>query len=47
MSVTTVPIQPLKKGSIGKFWVGISAVILAGGALAYWGTADILSLIHI
>jgi FKBP-type peptidyl-prolyl cis-trans isomerase FkpA len=43
MSVTTVPIQPLKKGSIGKFWVGISAVILAGGALAYWGTADIRS----
>ena len=43
MSVTTVPIQPLKKGSIAKFWIGISAVILAGGALAYWGTSSIRS----
>lgn len=43
MSVTTVPIQPLKKGSIGKFWVGVAAVILAGGALAYWGTSSIRS----
>ncbi len=43
MSVTTVPIQPIKKGSIAKFWVGISAVILAGGALAYLGTSSIRS----
>ena len=43
MSVTTVPIQPLKKGSIGKFWIGISAVILAGAGLAYWGTSSIRS----
>ena len=41
MSITTVPIQPIKKGSIAKFWVGISAVILAGGALTYWGTSSI------
>ncbi len=41
MSVTTVPIQPLKKGSIAKFWIGIVAVILAGGGLAYWGTSSI------
>ena len=43
MSITTVPIQPIKKGSIAKFWVGIAAVILAGGALAYWGTSSIRS----
>jgi FKBP-type peptidyl-prolyl cis-trans isomerase FkpA len=41
MSVTTVPIQPIKKGSIAKFWIGIGAVILAGGGLAYWGTSSI------
>jgi FKBP-type peptidyl-prolyl cis-trans isomerase FkpA len=41
MSVTTVPIQPIKKGSITKFWIGIGAVILAGGGLAYWGTSSI------
>ena len=43
MSVTTVPIQPIKKGSIPKFWVGIAALALAGGGLAWWGTADIRS----
>ena len=43
MSVTTVPIQPLKKGSIAKFWIGIGAVILAGAALAYWGTSTVRS----
>jgi FKBP-type peptidyl-prolyl cis-trans isomerase FkpA len=43
MSVTTVPIQPIKKGSIPKFWFGIAALALAGGALAWWGTGDIRS----
>jgi FKBP-type peptidyl-prolyl cis-trans isomerase FkpA len=43
MSVTTVPIQPIKKGSIAKYWIGMAAVILAGGALAWWGTASIRS----
>jgi FKBP-type peptidyl-prolyl cis-trans isomerase FkpA len=41
MSVTTVPIQPIKKGSIAKYWTGIGAVVLAGAALAWWGTASI------
>ncbi len=41
MSVTTVPIQPIKKGSIPKFWVGIAALALTGGALAWWGTVDV------
>jgi FKBP-type peptidyl-prolyl cis-trans isomerase FkpA len=41
MSVTTVPIQPIKKGSIAKYWTGIGAVLLTGAALAYWGTSDI------
>lgn len=41
MSVTTVPIQPIKKGSIPKFWAGIAVVALAGAALAWWGTGSI------
>ncbi|MEQ1552012.1 FKBP-type peptidyl-prolyl cis-trans isomerase [Sphingorhabdus sp.] len=43
MSVTTVPIQPIKKGSIPKFWAGIAVVVLAGTGLAWWGTGDIRS----
>jgi hypothetical protein len=41
MSITAVPIQPIKKGSIAKYWTGIGAVLLTGAALAYWGTATI------
>lgn len=41
MSVTTVPIQPIKKGSVAKYWVGIAAVLLAGTALAWVGTSSI------
>lgn len=41
MSVTTVPIQPIKKGSLTKYWVGIAALALIGGGLAYWGTGDV------
>ena len=43
MSVTTVPIQPIKKGSIPKFWAGIAVIALAGAGLAWWGTGDIRS----
>ena len=42
-SVTNVPIQPIKKGSIPKFWAGIAVVALAGAGLAWWGTGDIRS----
>ena len=41
MSATAVPIQPLKKGSVAKYWTGIGAVLLTGAALAWWGTSDI------
>lgn len=43
MSVTAVPIQPIKKGSLTKYWAGIALVLAAGGGLAYWGTADVRS----
>lgn len=41
MSVTAVPIQPIKKGSLTKYWVGVALVLAAGGGLAYWGTSDV------
>lgn len=43
MSVTAVPIQPIKKGSLTKYWAGIALVLAAGGGLAYCGTADVRS----
>jgi FKBP-type peptidyl-prolyl cis-trans isomerase FkpA len=41
MSVTAVPISPIKKGSLTKYWVGIALVFATGGGLAYWGTSDV------
>lgn len=43
MSVTAVPIQPIKKGSLTKYWAAIALVLAAGGGLAYWGTANVRS----
>jgi hypothetical protein len=39
MSVTTVPIRPLAKGSLVKLWLGLLVLALASGALAWVGTA--------
>lgn len=33
--ITRVPLQPLKKGSLARLWLGILAVVLAGAALAW------------
>ena len=43
MSVTAVPIQPIKKGSVAKYWTGVAVVLLAGAGLAWWGTGDVRS----
>jgi FKBP-type peptidyl-prolyl cis-trans isomerase FkpA len=43
MSVTAVPIQPIKKGSVAKYWTGVAVVLLAGTGLAWWGTGDVRS----
>lgn len=34
--VTRVPLQPLKKGSLAKLWLGVVVVILLGVALAWF-----------
>lgn len=38
-SVTAVPLQPIKKGSILFYWSAIIVLILAAFGLAYWGTS--------
>ena len=38
MSVTAVPIRPIKKGSLTKFWVGLAILMLAAAAIAWFGT---------
>lgn len=38
MSVTAVPIRPLKKGSVARLWAGIAILCAAGAGLAYAGT---------
>jgi len=44
MSVTAVPIRPLKKGSILKLWIGLGLLALAAAAMAWFGTATFQAL---
>ncbi|HEV2747894.1 MAG TPA: FKBP-type peptidyl-prolyl cis-trans isomerase [Allosphingosinicella sp.] len=39
MSVTAVPIRPLKKGSVMKLWAGLGALALGAAGLAWAGTS--------
>ena len=39
MSVTAVPIRPIKKGSLTKFWIGLAVLVLAAAGIAWAGTA--------
>lgn len=39
MSITAVPLRPVAKGSLTKLWIGVAAVVLAAGGLAYAGTS--------
>lgn len=40
-SVTAVPLQPIKKGSVLFYWIGIAVLVLSAFGLAYWGTAEV------
>lgn len=33
--ITRVPLQPIGKGSLAKLWVGLAALVLAAGGIAY------------
>lgn len=39
MSVTAVPIRPIKKGALTKFWITLFVLALAAAAIAWAGTA--------
>jgi FKBP-type peptidyl-prolyl cis-trans isomerase FkpA len=39
MSTTTVPIQPIAKGSLFKLWGGVAAAALLAAGLAWFGTS--------
>jgi FKBP-type peptidyl-prolyl cis-trans isomerase FkpA len=43
MTVTAVPIQPIKKGSLAKYWVGVALVLASASGLAWWGTKSVRS----
>lgn len=38
MTVTAVPIRPLKKGTVGKLWIALGLLALGAAALAWFGT---------
>lgn len=42
MSVTAVPIRPLKRGSVVKLWIGLAAFSLAAGAAAWQTTGRLI-----
>lgn len=42
MSVTTVPLRPIKKGSMLKFWIGGAALAAVGTGLAMAGTETVV-----
>ena len=33
--ITRVPLQPIAKGAIGKLWIGVAAIALAAGGIAW------------
>ena len=37
MSTTAVPLRPIAKGSLTRLWIGVAAVALAAGGLAWAG----------
>jgi len=39
MSVTAVPLRPIKKGSVAKLWIGLAILLALAIGLAWWGTA--------
>ena len=39
MSVTAVPLRPLKRGSVLKLWLGLALLVLAAAAIAWLGAS--------
>ena len=43
MSVTAVPIRPVKKGTLTTFWIGVAVLVAAAALLVWFGTGPINS----
>lgn len=43
MSITAVPIAPVKRGYLVWLWIGIALAVVAGAALAWKGTAAVVA----
>ena len=43
MSTTAVPLRPIAKGSLTRLWIGVAAVALAAGGLAWAGQRGVAS----
>ncbi|KAA9015634.1 MULTISPECIES: FKBP-type peptidyl-prolyl cis-trans isomerase [Sphingobium] len=43
MSTTAVPLRPIAKGSLTRLWIGVAAVALAAGGLAWAGQQGVES----
>jgi hypothetical protein len=41
MSTTAVPLRPIAKGSLTRLWIGVAAVALAAGGLAWAGQGGV------
>jgi FKBP-type peptidyl-prolyl isomerase-like protein len=39
MSVTAVPLRPLKKGSVARLWIALAVLAALAAAFAWWGTS--------
>ncbi|MFL6844966.1 MAG: FKBP-type peptidyl-prolyl cis-trans isomerase [Allosphingosinicella sp.] len=39
MSVTAVPLHPIRKGSLAKLWIGLLVLVALAAGLAWWGTS--------
>jgi FKBP-type peptidyl-prolyl cis-trans isomerase FkpA len=42
MSTTAVPLRPIAKGSLTRLWIGVAAVALAAGGLAWAGQGGVV-----
>ena len=39
MTVTAVPLRPIKKGSVAKLWIALAVLAAIAAAFAWWGTS--------
>ena len=40
-AVTAVPLRPLAKGSVLKFWLAVGLLVLVAAGLGWWGTSGL------